>query len=267
MRRPAETSRWFSGQADEILKRVKEAEASQVSGNEALSTITDLKILAWLARYYAAWLNAAVDYNLYRQNGDVSALDVAIEHERAAVAVWAEIVAAAGDVYSQDLAFGVHGTGFPRHWKEELDKLQLGLNKLVEERKQPSRVAAATRPPRPAVFSDIEPPRVRLEPPGKARPGEDLLVAAKVEDASGVQTVRLRYRRLTQFEDYQTADMTLGPETGLYAARIPGDFIKPKWDLMYFIEALDRHGNGRNYPDLEVETPYVIVPVARPLPR
>lgn len=91
-------------------------------------------------------------------------------------------------------------------------------------------------------------------------------MAAKVEDASGVRSVRLRYRRLTQFEDYRTADMMLDPKTGLYTACIPGDFITPKWDLIYFIEAIDHHGNGRNYPDLEVETPYVIVPVERPLP-
>ncbi len=52
-------------------------------------------------------------------------------------------------------------------------------------------------------------------------------------------------------------------ESGTYVARIPGDFITPKWDVMYFVEAIDKHGNGRNYPDLEVEMPYVIVPVER----
>jgi hypothetical protein len=263
MRRPAETSRWFSARAEEILNRVKEAEASRVSGNEARSTITDLKILARLARYYAARLNAAVDYNLYRLNNDAGALDAAIEHERTAVAAWAEIVKAAGDVYSHDLAFGVSRVGFPRHWKEELDKLELGLNKLVEERKRLSPVAAATSPPRRAVSSDREPPRVRLEPPGKARPGQDLLVAARAEDASGVKTMRLRYRHLTQFEDYRTAEMALDPKTGIYFGRIPGDFVVTKWDLMYFVEAIDNFGNGRNYPDLEVEAPYVIVEVDR----
>jgi hypothetical protein len=33
---------------------------------------------------------------------------------------------------------------------------------------------------------------------------------------------------------------------------------------MYFVETIDKEGNGRNYPDLEMETPYVIVPVERP---
>ena len=75
--------------------------------------------------------------------------------------------------------------------------------------------------------------------------------------------MRLRYRHVTQFEDYQTVAMEYDDATSLYSAVIPGEFIDPKWDLMYFIETLDRHGNGRMYPDLDVETPYVIVPVER----
>jgi hypothetical protein len=32
---------------------------------------------------------------------------------------------------------------------------------------------------------------------------------------------------------------------------------------MYFIEAMDRQGNGRIHPDLNRETPYVVVRLAR----
>jgi hypothetical protein len=57
--------------------------------------------------------------------------------------------------------------------------------------------------------------------------------------------------------------MKLNPETGLYTASIPASFIDPKWDLMYFVEAVNQKGAGRMYPDLEVETPYVVVAVKR----
>jgi hypothetical protein len=30
---------------------------------------------------------------------------------------------------------------------------------------------------------------------------------------------------------------------------------------MYFVEVITADGSGRNYPDLDKETPYVIVPV------
>ena len=74
-----------------------------------------------------------------------------------------------------------------------------------------------------------------------------------------MKTVRLRYRHLTQFEDYQSTEMTLDPATGLYKAEIPGSFIIPEWDLIYFVEALDELGNGCMIPDLDVEMPYVVV--------
>ena len=53
--------------------------------------------------------------------------------------------------------------------------------------------------------------------------------------------------------------MTLDPKSGNYTARIPADFRNPKWDLMYFVEVVDKKGAGRMFPDLEVETPYVVL--------
>lgn len=49
----------------------------------------------------------------------------------------------------------------------------------------------------------------------------------------------------------------------MYTATIPAAFIDAKWDLMYCVEVVGNNGAGRMYPDLERETPYVIVPVKR----
>jgi len=73
----------------------------------------------------------------------------------------------------------------------------------------------------------------------------------------------LRYRHLTQMEDYLTAEMIRDSSTGLYSAQIPGEFITATQDIMYFVEAIDNAGNGRNYPDLEIGNPYVVVSVER----
>jgi len=75
--------------------------------------------------------------------------------------------------------------------------------------------------------------------------------------------VQLRYRHLTQYEDYQTVEMRPNGGTGAFRATIPGEFITTEWDVMYFVEVIGQNGVGRNYPDLERETPYVIVPVER----
>ncbi len=356
MLRPQETSRWFTQTASEVLKLVSAAEKSGVTkGNkEAVSTLADLKILAHLAEFHAARLPAAVDYNLYRQTGDLFAFDGAIRHEKEAAAAWRRIVESAGDIYSPELAFGVHRVGFSRHWKEELGKLDAGLEKLAAERQQAKPAPGASAPaiahvpvrklqPKSAmniqasiasqapikqvnafvadhgmefrstpmaevepgmyraevtagagpearyyieavdasqnratfpengrsspivvkVTSDTNPPSVRLMPVQAALPGQDLPIAISAEDASGIKTVRLRYRHVTQYEDYAAAEMKTDGKSGRYTAVIPARFIAQKWDLMYFVEAIDNAGNGRIFPSLDNEAPYVIVPVKR----
>jgi hypothetical protein len=356
MRRPAETSRWFQRIAEQILENVAQAEKSVGNnrGNEFVSTVTDLKILACLASYHSQRLQAGVCYNLYEQTGDLFALDDAIGYEKEAVGSWERLVEAASDVYSKDLALGVHRVGFSRHWEEELQKLRNGLGKLEEVRQKaqprtngkvpyiahvpvrhhapgqmirlratvgaenqlaqvlawfflggqwrsvdmkavgqgryeanvpsPARTdllkyyieardsqdrvgympaAGQENPIAVTITRNEQPPVVEIRPVQAPKPGKSMDVKAKVMDPSGVKWVRLRYRHVTQFEDYQTAEMQYDPQTGLWSATIPGEFVVPQWDLMYFIEAVDTQGNGRMYPDMDVEMPYVIVKLDR----
>jgi hypothetical protein len=93
----------------------------------------------------------------------------------------------------------------------------------------------------------------------RAPPLQPLRIVANVTDPSGVASVRVRYRHVTQFEDYETIEMQPTDEPGMYAATVPGDFFVPQWDFMYFIEAVDQAGNGVMWPDLAKEMPYVIV--------
>jgi hypothetical protein len=90
-----------------------------------------------------------------------------------------------------------------------------------------------------------------------------LTIAVRAQSPASLKSLRLRYRHLTQFEDYETQEMKLDPRTGLYAAHIPGAFITPQWDLIYYVEAIATNGQGRIYPDLDRETPYVVVAVQR----
>src|SRR5262245_22197793 len=48
-----------------------------------------------------------------------------------------------------------------------------------------------------------------------------------------------------------------------YQAVIPAEHVLPQWDLMYFIEAIDARGNGKIYPDLEKDAPYIVVRLQR----
>jgi hypothetical protein len=264
-RRPQETSAWFARTADEIEREASAATAAAGAnpGAEFITSVTDLRILAGLARYYSKRLLAAVSYNVFTRTGDLGAFDEAISLEAQAIEAWRGIVAAAGDVYSHDLAFGVHNVGFPRHWSEELANLERDFATLKAQRAAARPGSTTVSIPAPRTAGDTAPPTVKILPPGPATEGRDLRVSVQASDPSGVKTVRLRYRHLTQFEDYESVTMTLDAKTAQYSAAIPASFITRAWDVMFFVEAIDTRGNGRNYPDLEVETPYVVVPVRR----
>ena len=191
--------------------------------------------------------------------------DDAIANERKAIQSWRELVTAAGDFYIDDMAFGASTRAFPRHWKDELPAMDREFSALLAERQ-----AAAAKPDAKAV---VVPARESAQkrpvvtflpgPAPKAIPGQDFAVQTKVVAPAGVKWIRLRYRHLNQKEDYQTAEMALNPKSGTYEASIPGAFVTPEWDLMYYVEIVDRDGNGRIYPDLEVATPYLVVGVKR----
>jgi hypothetical protein len=356
-RRRAETSRWFARQSQAILDEVARAEAvfEQNRNTEFVSTVTDLKILAYLALYHSRRMPAAVSYNLFLETRDLYVLNDAIAHEAHAIEAWRRLVEAAGDVYTDNLAMGIAHGGLAGHWRDELVLLETGLNELRKQQEsfkltlkkkttdiahvpvrrlrpgQPLEIRAtvytddppiralgywvdpkgsrrqvllrpdgggmyagtishginegalrywievegasgdrAAYPPAGAsrsfevtVTGDRVPPMATLLPVERVKPGQPLRVAARVTDPAGVKWVRLRYRHLTQFEDYETLEMTYDPKAEAYVAFIPGEFITPDWDMMYFIEAMDNHQNGRMYPDMEIETPYIVVELKR----
>jgi hypothetical protein len=264
-RLPEETGRWFADASAGILAELAAAEQTigTHAGREFISTATDLKILAALARYYASRLPAAVSYDLYKETGDLPSFDAALEDEARAIQAWSDIVTAAGDVYNDKLPFGAPGY-FPRHWKEELQQLHVDFDRL-----KAARQAAVARPgagavPRPEAGVAGAAPVVTLGSAAQtATSGHDFRVSAKVTSSSPIKWVRLRYRHLTQYEDYQTAEMTSDPAAAAFSGRIPAAFVDPKWDLQYFVEVMNANGRGRMYPDLDKETPYVVVPVIR----
>jgi hypothetical protein len=143
-----------------------------------------------------------------------------------------------------------------------LKRLESNLRALEESCCPPDEAVMKEKVWTPATTGDLDPPRVEHERVRTARPGQPLRLSARVSDPAGVQSVRLRYRLVRQFDDYATLEMV--PDgTGAYTATVPADFIQSAWDFMYFIEVIDRRGNGLNWPDLARELPYVLVPVQR----
>ncbi len=113
------------------------------------------------------------------------------------------------------------------------------------------------------VTDDNKPPELMHKPIASALPLKPLIVTAEVSDESSVKWVRLRYRSVSQYEDYKSLDMVETKKMGQYRAVVPGEDIVAKWDFMYLFEVMDSKGNGRIYPDLEKQAPYIVVKLQR----
>jgi hypothetical protein len=263
-RTPAATSRWFDAAADDVLAEVRAAEATigAKRGNEFDSTITDLKILAQLARFHARRSLAAVHYNLFLRGHNKAELIAATQGEKDAVAAWRELVAIAGDHYAPDLAMGARNYDLCGNWSDELVKLEADLANLNAQCAKAEETAAA-QVWNPATEGKFPPPVVEHDRIVAAPVGQPLRIVVRSTDPTGVQSLRLRYRHVTQFEDYATLDMQPTGRPDEYAATIPGEFLESKWDVMYFIEAINRAGTGTMWPDFTREPPCVFVKLQR----
>jgi hypothetical protein len=113
------------------------------------------------------------------------------------------------------------------------------------------------------VTEDHEPPVLVHTPVSTAAPGKPLHLTAQVRDPSGVKWVRLLYRGVTQFEDFKTVAVRPTGRQDEFAAVVPGEDIVSRWDFMYLFEVMDQKGNGKIYPDLDRETPYIVVKLQR----
>jgi hypothetical protein len=114
------------------------------------------------------------------------------------------------------------------------------------------------------VTEDNTPPEVTHTPITTAAAGKPLTVTAQVQAHAGVRWVRVLYRSVNQFKDYQSLEMKPMGVPNEYQAVIPGEHVAAGWDFMYLIESMDNKGNGKIYPDLEKGTPYVIVRLRQP---
>lgn len=270
---PSTNSQWFEQTSSDINKLINQAEKA-IGNNpskEFNSTITDLKILANLALYHSRRIPAAVSYRLFERTQDISALDDAIAFEAKAVEAWRKIVAAAGDVYADDLKLGVCVANLCGHWKDELISLEKGLASLQQKRgdfKTEVTVKAATvkAAPNYKALSSVKSDKlfqITHQPVTSAPVGKPITISVKVSAPAGVKWVHLRYRNVNQELDYQTLKMVSTGEKDSYQVVVPAEQIDPTWDFMYLIEVMDNNGNGKIYPDLNKETPYRIVKLIR----
>ncbi len=263
---PSRNSAWFQQTSDQINRFIRQAEkvAGSNPSNEFISTVTDLKILSNLALYHSCRIPAAVSYRLFERTHDLSALNDAIRYEKNAVEAWKQVVTAAGDVYADTLMMGRKQT-LTGSWKQEFADLETGFAKLEQMRKAYQKPDSSKAAPHYKSVSNIDYNslfRLTHQPVATAQAGHPVTIHVKVTAVAGLKWVHLLYRDVNQYEDFKTLDMLATGEKDVYEATIPGTDITSKWDLMYLIEVMDQNKYGTIYPDLNKQTPYVVVKVS-----
>lgn len=272
---PSMTSLWYEQTSTEINEFIVKAEKA-IGNNrnkEFDSTITDLRILSNLALYHSRRVPAAVSYCLFERTQDISALDRAIAYESDAIDAWRQIVDAAGDVYAEDLMMGVREAEYMNmihrqsgHWKDELMYLENGLAALEQMRRDFKSEQSAESAPqyKPAARSDNHTLFEIIHTPVSSAPvGIPITINVKASSASGIKWVRLLYRSVNQDMEYQTLPMLPSGEKDSFQVAVPVDKFDPQWDFMYLIEVMNNDSRGIVYPDLNKETPYIIVKLER----
>jgi hypothetical protein len=97
----------------------------------------------------------------------------------------------------------------------------------------------------------------------EAKVSQPLRIVARAEDDSGVAWLCLRYRSVNQHQDHYRLRMLPTGNPNEYAATIPAEHVRSKWNLMYYIEAMDENGNGAITPGIGAPIPYIVVELIR----
>lgn len=117
--------------------------------------------------------------------------------------------------------------------------------------------AASQTPFRARLTADDLPPEVIHEPIRRCPAGQDLEIATTVSDPTGVAVVRVHFRPLDEALPYDT--IVLEQSGDKFLGTIPGEAIRPDFDFVYYLEAVDEAGNGCFYPDWLKTAPYIMV--------
>lgn len=157
---------------------------------------------------------------------------------------------------------GVRTADLCGHWKDELVALEKGLAGLEQKRKDFKVEDTVKDAPHYKIAINLNNDKlfkISHLPVTSAPVDKPLTVSMKVTATAGVKWVKLVYRNVNQDLAYQTLPMLQAGEKDLYQVIVPSEQINPKWDFMYLIEVMDNNGIGKIYPDLNRETPYIIV--------
>ncbi len=254
---PVQVATWL----DDLAVSVEAAlhRAGKARTVDEVRQVTDARIQAELARFFAAKFRAGVLFAIYGRTQDQAALGNCIAHYSSARAHWWTIITLADGVYG-DLScsdmLSEHGA-----WADKLPLIDADIiairSMLANARgSDDAMVAAAVQAVlKPHTYRAAE---VRHAPPPNFAAGQpvELAFGAPAE----VTAVTLWYRHVNQADAWQSVKAR--PDAGDWRVAIPADYTASPYPLQYYAEVWHGPGEGRLYPGFEAwpdPQPYIVL--------
>lgn len=224
---PVEVAAWIEGMTDAATGPLESLRAVADPSPQLRRALIDMEIQHRLGRYFAAKFRSAADYAAYRRTENVASLRRAVEHHRAALQAYREILPIVDGVYQIDLRFGPerneHG-----HWADRIPALEQDVASMEAElASHPEPVEGQT-----AIAHPVRPETTGIthEPPKTYARGDDLVITVQADPR--VTSVRLNYRHVNQAEQFESVE--LDPTNGGFQGTIPAAYTASTYPLMYY---------------------------------
>jgi hypothetical protein len=256
-RTPEETIQDLEAAADGVLAELAAAEAL-VGGLPPPAwrgMVRPLRSVAWLARFHARRMRAAVHYNLFLRGQKLAELVAATFGEKDAVAAWRELVTLADPAPA-----AAEATPLGAAWRAELRRLEQSLRELEEMCCPPDDAVL-----REKVWTPTVPERwsvtVEHRRPERAAPGSPLRLAVRVTRAPAGAKVWLHHGPAGG--ERVTLEMIAGAD-GEHTAEIPGAALAGHRAWVYQFELRDPSGRIALRPEPAEGLTAHVFPLAGP---
>lgn len=239
---PSEVAQWIEGFATDASKALSSARQEATSNNspEFRRMEEDVLIQYGLGQFFAAKLRSGLLFELYKQTGDATVGQLALEQYTAARDSWNRMAPRARKVYRSNITYG--STPIRQgDWVDRVGEIDKDIEAMKIALQAEPRGSSGQNTER-AIKSILKPdgrPSVACKhtPPQTFRPGYSLQLSLSPQNRPGfasLSIVRLFYRHVNQGERWRFLDMNRNRES--FDAAIPGDYTNSPYPLQYYFE-------------------------------
>lgn len=257
---PLDVADWLEEMAEGCEHALTEARSAADWGRAEVQRImTDVAILAGMARHFAEKFRAACWAELFVASKASALIEPMLDHARRAVLAWEGIAAISRDLYHDDITYGPQ-SWLRGSWHDRLPEMRAELLDLEAIRGYGGTESVPATAATEAAITALKARRpTRAEPLdlGAGRrfaAGEAVPVSvATTADAAPL----LHYRHVNQAERWRSVSMERRGDG--FAAEIPADYTQSDYHLQYFV-SFSRGGASVLVPGLAdnlANEPYV----------